>query len=147
MSAAIEQEIMSLEHRLAEAKRTLDLEAIDRLYADDLVLTGVLGEPSCSKGALLDEVARGRAERDGLAAPGQFERTVANEDMTVIASGDAAVANYRFIVTVIGPHVDIRRRFRTTNVWMKRNGRWQIVAAHTAFVVDPKRAALFHQER
>jgi hypothetical protein len=41
----------------------VDLDVIDRLYADDLLLTGVLGEPSCTKSAVLEEVARGRAER------------------------------------------------------------------------------------
>ena len=37
-------EILEQEDRLARAKRTLDLDAIDRIYADDLLLTGVLGD-------------------------------------------------------------------------------------------------------
>jgi len=28
--------------------------------------------------------------------------------------------------------------FRATNVWITRHGRWQIVGAHNAFVIDPK---------
>ena len=44
-------EILQQEEQLATAKRALDLGAIDRIYADDLLLTGVLGEPTCSKSA------------------------------------------------------------------------------------------------
>ena len=63
-------EILRQEEQLADAKRTLDLDAIDRIYADDLLLTGVLGEPTCSKTAVMDEVRRGIAERDGAKAGG-----------------------------------------------------------------------------
>ena len=56
--------------------------------------------------------------------------------------GDTAVANYRFVVTVKGPKLDIRRQYRATNVWAKRDGRWQIVAAHMGFVLDPQQAAM-----
>ncbi|HEU4935625.1 MAG TPA: hypothetical protein VFT39_04160 [Vicinamibacterales bacterium] len=37
--------------------------------------------------------------------------------------------------------LNLHRRYRTTNVWAKRDGRWQIVAAHMAFVLDPQQAA------
>ena len=61
--------------------------------------------------------------------------------------GDTAIANYRFVVTVKAPSLDLRRRYRTTNVWVKRDGRWQIVAAHMAFVLDPQQAALLWGNR
>ena len=64
-----------------------------------------------------------------------------------MALGDTAVANYRFVVTFKGPNLDLRRRYRTTNVWVKRDGRWQIVAAHMAFVLDPQQAAMVSGER
>jgi hypothetical protein len=28
------------------------------------------------------------------------------------------------VVTVKGPNLDIRRQYRATNVWAKRDGRW-----------------------
>ena len=62
--------------------------------------------------------------------------------MTVTMHGDTAIANYRFVVNFTGPNLDVHRRYRTTNVWIKRDGRWQIIAAHTAFVLDPKQAAM-----
>ena len=64
MSQTIEQEILALEEQLLQAKRTLDIDAFQRLYSDNLMLTGVLGEPTCSKPAIIEEVTRGRAQRD-----------------------------------------------------------------------------------
>ena len=136
-------EILDQENQLSHARRMLDLDAIDRIYADDLLMTGVLGEPTCSKGAVLDEMRRGIAERDAAKPErAQFDTRVENEDTRVVALGDTAVATYRFVVTFPGPGRDLHRRYRTTNVWAKRAGRWQIVAAHTAFVLDMQQAAM-----
>jgi ketosteroid isomerase-like protein len=71
----------------------------------------------------------------------QFETRTENEDTKVVDLGDTAIANYRLIVTFKGPDLDVRRRYRATNVWAKRGGRWQIVGAHMAFVLDPHQAA------
>src|ERR1043165_5581025 len=98
MGLSIAEEILRHEELLAEAKRTLDLDAIERLYADDLLLTGVLGEPTCSKRAVVEEIKRGRADRDALAASRQqLDKTVTNEDIKVVAHGDTAIGNYRFV--------------------------------------------------
>ena len=141
-------EILEQEGQLANAKRTLDLDAIDRIYADDLLLTGVLGEPTCSKAAVMDEMRRGIAERDRAKAGGiPFDTLTENQDTKVMAVGDMAVANYRFVVTFKGPNLDRSRRYRTTNVWVQRDGRWQIVAAHMGFVLDPQQAAVLSGER
>jgi ketosteroid isomerase-like protein len=141
MAPTMEQEILQQEAQLAEAKRALDLGTIDRMYADDLVLTGVMGEPTCSKTAVIDEVKRGIAER--ARATGQpLEMSAENEDMKVVRHGDTAIANYRFVVKVSGPAMDVSRRYRATNVWMKQDGRWQIIAAHMSFVLDRTQAAM-----
>ena len=147
MSTTMMQEILREEERLSDAKRTLDLDAINRIYADELLMTGVLGEPTCTKAAIIDETKRGIAQRDSAAASGQaIEMTCTNEDVTVKTHGDTAIASYRFVVNCTGPNVDVHRRYRTTNVWIKRDGRWQIVAAHTAFVLDAKQAAMLAGE-
>ena len=147
MNTTMMQEILRQEEQLADAKRTLDLDALNRIYADELLMTGVLGEPTCTKAAILDEARRGIAQRESAVASGQaFETSCNNEDVTVATHGDTAIANYRFVVKFTGPNVDVHRRYRTTNVWIKRDGRWQIIAAHTAFVLDPKQAAMLAGE-
>ena len=148
MTTTMMQEILRQEEQLADAKRTLDLDALNRIYADELLMTGVLGEPTCTKAAIIDEAKSGIAQRESAVASGQaFETSCNNEDMTVTTHGDTAIANYRFVVKFTGPNVDVHRRYRTTNVWIKRDGRWQIIAAHTAFVLDPKQAAMLAGER
>ncbi len=143
MPQTAEQEILQQEEQLADAKRALDLDAFDRIYADDLVLTGVMGEPICSKAAVVEETRRGIAERAKALANGQrFDVSTENQDMKIVSHGEAAITNYRFVVNIKRPGLDAQYRYRTTNVWMKREGRWQIVAAHMAFVLDPKQAAM-----
>ena len=143
MSTTLMQEILREEERLSNAKQTLDLDALNRIYADELLMTGVLGEPTCTKAAIIDETKRGIAQRDSAAASGQaLQTSCSNEDVTVATHGDTAIASYRFVVKCTGPNVDVQRRYRTTNVWIKRDGQWQIVAAHTAFVLDAKQAAM-----
>ena len=143
MAPTMEQEIVEQEERLANAKRALDLDVIDLIYADDLLLTGVMGEPTCDKGVIIDEIKRGIAERERvLTSAAPIEMSANNEDMKVVRHGDTAIANYRFVVTAKGPNLNVHHRYRATNVWMKRDGRWQIVAAHMAFVLDPQQAAM-----
>jgi ketosteroid isomerase-like protein len=111
-------------------------------------MSGVMGEPTCSKAAIIDEMKRGIAERSKAVASGRpIEMSSDNEDMKVASHGDTAIANYRFVVTVKGPGIDVQRRYRATNVWLRRDGRWQIVAAHMAFVLDPKQAAILAGQR
>ena len=143
MTPTMEQEIRQQEEQLAEAKRALDVGAIDRMYADDLLMTGVMGEPTCSKTAIIDEIKRGITERESARASGrQIEMSAENEDMKVVRHGDTAIANYRFVVKVSGPAMNVARRYRATNVWMKQDGRWQIIAAHMSFVLDRTQAAM-----
>lgn len=140
------EQILRHEEQLVVAKRALDIAVLDRLYADDLLMSGVMGEPTCTKAAIIDEVKRGIAQREAAAGGPHVETSVTNEDMNVAAHGDTAIANYRFVVKVKGTNVDVERRYRATNVWMNRGGRWQIVAAHVAFVLDPKQAAMLSGE-
>ena len=142
MSKNVEQEILSHEAELLKAKQTLDVEALQRIYAEDLLLTSVLGDPTCSKPAILEEVQRGIAERERAIATGNtVQMSAENEDVKVATYGNTAVANYRFVVKVKGEDLDILRRYRTTNVWARRENHWQIVAAHMSLILDPKQLA------
>jgi ketosteroid isomerase-like protein len=141
MSTDTEQAILAQEEVLTSSTRKLDIDALDRIYADDILMTSVLGE-TCGKAFLMDEARRGVAQRQSAAAAGKhFEGSYEKEDLKTIVLGDTAITSYRFVVRMKGPGVDVHRRYRTTNVWAKRNGTWQIVAAHTALVLDPKQIA------
>ena len=84
MSEKTEQEILNHEAELLRAKQTLDIEALRRIYSDDLMLTEVLGEPTCSKSAIIEEVRRGITERESASASGKsFQMSAENEDVKV----------------------------------------------------------------
>jgi ketosteroid isomerase-like protein len=142
-----EQEILQQEEQFANAKRTLDLDAFNRIYADDVIVTGVLGEP-VGKTAVIDEAKRGIAQRQAATTNAEtLETSIGNEDMKVLPYGETAISNYRFVVKVKGQNINVNRRYRTTNVWTKRNGSWQIVATHMAFVLDPSQVAMLSGEK
>ena len=137
MTGTIEQEILTLEENLTQAKRQLDIAAFDRIYAGDVLFTAVTGEV-CGKAGLMTEAARGVAERDAATAQGRkFSTSIDKEDIRVVTHSDTAVASYRFVVRVQGEGVDIHRRYRTTNVWLKRAGQWQVIGGHMASL-DPQ---------
>jgi ketosteroid isomerase-like protein len=146
MNGVLEQEILAQEDELTRATRTLDIDVLNRLYADDILMTGVL-DGTCTKPAIIDELKRGIAQRDSMKAAGkQVVASYDKEDLTIAVHGETAISTYRFVLTVKGESIDVHRRHRTTNVWMKRQGRWQIVAAHTAFALDAKQAATLSGE-
>ena len=86
MTEALEHEILIQEDMLTRATRTLDVDALDRIYAADLTMTGVLGEPTCVKATVIDEATRAVAQRDAAAAGGRpLAASCEKEDLKVVA--------------------------------------------------------------
>jgi ketosteroid isomerase-like protein len=131
MKTVIDSDIVAEEDRLTQATRGLDVEALDRLYADEIMFTGVTGV-ICNKTLLMDEARRGVSERQAAGAHAPAVVSYEKDDLHGVRHGDTAVTSYRFGVTVRHDGQETVRRYRTTNVWMRRGGRWQVVAAHTA---------------
>jgi hypothetical protein len=132
MTALIDSEILTIEHRLTEATRELNIDELDRVFAADIMFTGVTGA-ICDKVSVMDEARRGLLERQKAASGGTpvvvgYEK----EDIRAIRHGKTAVTSFQFGVTIRSDGKEVVRRYRTTNVWMKRDGDWQIVTAHTA---------------
>ena len=139
MPGTVEQEILAQEENLTEAKRKLDIAALDRLYADDVLYTGVTGEV-CGKGAMMSEARQGLIQRDSAVAQGkQFTSSIDKEDIKVVTHGDTAIASYRFRVQIQGDGIDITRRYRNTDVWLKRENTWQVIGGHVSSL-DPQGA-------
>jgi ketosteroid isomerase-like protein len=132
MTAIMDAEIVALEGRLTDATRQVDVDALNRIYADDIIFTGVTGV-ICDKQGLMDEAMRGAAARQAASSTGSpavvaYEK----EDIRMVRHGATAVSSFRFSVTIRGDGQEVTRRYRSTNVWMKRDDQWQVVAAHTA---------------
>ena len=129
--ATTEQEILAQEEQLTQATRQLDLDVLDRLYADDILFTGVTGA-TCGKSSLMDEARRGRTERQAAAETQHFVASYDKGDIKVAAHGDTAVTSWRFVITIRNNGQETTRIYRTTNVWMRRQPGWQVIAGHTS---------------
>jgi len=133
MNSALEKEILGLEDRLTTATREIDLSALDTMYADDILFTGVTGA-TCDKASLMDEARRGKSQRDAAGDTQAFVASYDKEDLHLTGHGDTAVTSYRFIITIRNGAQSTQRRFRTTNVWRKRGAAWQVIAGHTSSI-------------
>lgn len=118
-----ENEILKLEEELTWTEMRLDVAALDRIYADDIMVTAPIGI-CVDKTAVMNEV-REAAEK---AIVGRYDK----DDLKVRTYGDTAVTSYRIAAEAEFEGAKIKRQLCITNVWMKRNENWQIVARHTA---------------
>jgi len=119
----VEKEILTLEEELTQTEMRLDVDALDRIYADDIMVTAPIGL-CVDKPAVMAEV-RQAAEK---AVVGRYDK----DDLKVRAYGGTAVSSYRMSAEASFEGMEIKRQLRITNVWMKRNGSWQIISRHTA---------------
>lgn len=119
----VDREILKLEEELTQAEQRLDVQTLDRVYADDIMVTAPIGI-CVDKPAVMNEV-RSAAEK---AVIGRYDK----DDLKVRAFGDTAVSSYRMAAEATFDGKEIKRLLCITNVWLKRNDAWQIVARHTA---------------
>jgi ketosteroid isomerase-like protein len=119
----LEKEITRLEEQLTETESRLDVAALDNVYADDIMVTAPIGI-CVDKPAVMDEVRRAAAQ----AIVGRYDK----DDLKVRGYGETAVSSYRMTAWATVEGQEIRRSLCITNVWLKRNSHWQIVARHTA---------------
>ena len=123
----VEKQILWLEEELTQTEMRVDVEALDRTYADDIMVTAPIGI-CVDKPAVMTEI-RQAAEK---AVVGRYDQ----DDVKVRAYGDTAVSSYRMTSEATFEGTQIKRSLCITNVWMKRDGQWQIVARHTASLPD-----------
>jgi len=119
----VEREILRLEEELTQTEMRVDVDALDRIYADDIMVTAPNGI-CVDKPAVMTEI-RQAADK---AVVGRYDKN----DLKVRAYGDTAVSSYRMSAEATFEGMEIKRQLCITNVWMKRNDSWQIVARHTA---------------
>ena len=119
----VEKDVTRMEDELTQTEARLDVDALDSIYADDLMVTAPIGI-CVDKPAVMSEI-RQAAEK---AIIGRYDK----DDLKVRAFGDTAVSSYRMTAWATVEGTEIKRALCIMNVWMKRNGGWQIVARHTA---------------
>ena len=118
-----EKEIRRLEEELTQTEMRVDVQALDRIYADDIMVTAPIGI-CVDKPAVMNEIR--------MAADKAIIDKYDKEDLKVRAYGDTAVSSYRMSAAATFEGTESKRQLCITNVWMKRDGDWKIVARHTA---------------
>ncbi|HEX3375294.1 MAG TPA: nuclear transport factor 2 family protein [Candidatus Acidoferrales bacterium] len=121
------EEVMKLEEERNQALQTGDIATLERIYSDDLVYTN-------ASGALLTK-AQHLAE---LKSRGLNFRSFKHEDVQVTMHGDAGFVTgiSRSVVEYRGSVSTGSRRF--LNIFVKKDGRWQLVGHVEANIEEPK---------
>ena len=112
-------EVLELEERLRQAELGPDPAFFEEALADDVVFVSQTPQPAMTKAFVV------QAHQPG-AGP-KFTR-VEMADMQVVEHGDAAVVTCKG--TYEAPNGSFTLKFM--RVWLKRSGRWQIIAASVA---------------
>ena len=111
--------LLKLTDELTTAKMKRDLEALGRLLADDYIFTNPAG------------LFANKAEYlDGAKADTAVYESVVNYDKVAKVYGDAAVVAGSTTVKGSYDGHEIGGQFRFTNMFVKRQDRWQCVAIH-----------------
>lgn len=123
---AVEQELLKLERDWLDAYTKRDVAAMDRIEADDFMITF----PDGSVRTKADEIASLKKP-----APEGQPPIFMTADTKVRVYGDTAVLTGKVIqkgTYAEGPRKgqDFNIQSRYTDVYVKRNGRWQVVASH-----------------
>ena len=119
--AKIEQEIRRLDLAHADAVLRGDLEALDKIWTEDFKVNNPF-----------NQIDRADRIRRGAMTYSSFIR----EPETVLVHGNTVIVMGRETVVPKGNSPDsgktINRRY--TNIWMKRSGKWRLVARHASVV-------------
>lgn len=124
-NTGVEQELRELEARWQEALTRRDVAMLDRLMAEDYVLTTISGQV-VNKTRVLAEVKSSNATAE-----------VRNTDVVVRVYGDAAVVTGLVLISGRFNNQDVSTESRYMKVYVKRKGQWRVVAAQ-ATLITPK---------
>ena len=119
----VERELIELERQMSEALAKQDASVLDRLWSENLVFTSPNGQIS-------NKSKRLAMQKPPQAAANQM--TNRNEDVRVQLYGNTAVVIVKSVwegKTTTGQFSD---PYQATHVWVKQQGRWQLVAAHVS---------------
>ena len=121
-SRAAERTLFRLEDQWTRALVRRDAAAFDRLLAPRFVYTE--NDQVMTRAQLIDALTRGA----------DTVESAANEDMKAYTYGNTAVVTGWLVVKGRGKDGAFDRRYRYTDTWVNRGGRWQVIAAQDYLV-------------
>ncbi len=121
-AAAVEQQILQLEQNWSAAAQKKDGAYLQKLYADEYLFTDTDGSVS------------DKAEDIAHLSANVVFTSFNLEDMKVHVYGTTAVVTGRNTIQATADGQDISGSYRFTDVFVKRDGRWQVVATQSSKV-------------
>jgi ketosteroid isomerase-like protein len=122
--SSVEQTLRQLDQERIQAQIGADVAALDRLYAEDFIGIGPSGTVR-RKAQVIADFTSGRL---------RFQ-SITTDDVQWRVYGDTAVETGRSIMNGQDRGKAVPRDNRFTRVWVKRQGRWQLVANHYSLLV------------
>jgi hypothetical protein len=116
-TTAVANELVELAHDLARAVSEHDVERLEELLAEEFTLQGAAGQ--LDREAFL-EAAAGPYEID--------EFTYEQIDPEIYGNTAVLVSRYTQVARLEGR--DLSHRMNVTDIWTRRDARWQIVRRH-----------------
>ncbi len=122
----VEEQLVALMREIDRAHQTPDAVTLERIWADDYVLTDYRGT--------VKERAQALAEwKAGEHRYGSY----VSDDIRVRAYGDAAVVTARVTRASLSDPQNVGQ-FRHTRVFVRRHGRWRLVATQVTPIAPQK---------
>ena len=121
--AEITRELVALKHAIGRAYVEKDIAALERIYGGEYVVIGSDGSKR-TKAQEIEDLRRGV----------RVYESSFYEDTEVRVYGDTALLSGRGTVKGKGPAGPFHSEYHSTNVFVRRDGRWQAVAAHISGV-------------
>ena len=121
-SAVVHRELMAIENDIARANRECDYKYFARIEAGEFTFTDANGNLTTRKQDLA-------GEKDCR----KSNSTQTFDEVVVQAHGSTALLSARSTTTFVGRDgKPVTRRNRFTDVFVWRDGRWQLVAGHSS---------------
>jgi len=122
----VEEQLLALMREIDHAHQTADAATLDRIWADDYVLTDYRGT--------VKERAQALAEwKAGEHRYGSY----VSDDIRVRPYGDAAVVTARVTRASLSDPQNVGQ-FRHTRVFVRQHGRWRLAATQVTHIAPPK---------
>ena len=127
----VEAELLRIQREMIDTSLRGDKSVFERYTADTYIETDFNGTVT-TRARILDNF---------LTPPASMKPTLELQDVQVHVYGDTAVMSSRGIYRAEANGQKITNSFRTTDVWLRRDGRWQMIASH-ASEIPPDRVAV-----
>ena len=129
--SSAEEEVRRLERQWLDAYEQNDAEAMERIVGDDFIITFPNGAMQ-TKPQLMSMIKSPRR-------PGQPRMKFHTDGVQSRAYGDTVILIGRVISEYERDGKTVKEQSRYTDTYVRRGGRWQVVASHLSNVEEPKK--------